>query len=77
MKGDDVIVREPKTRTVSIGEAARILGIGRDLAYTEARKGSLAGATVLRIGNRMVIPRAELERVLGERIEEEESLVTK
>lgn len=72
-----MIATNQSPRTISIVEAARLLGIGKDLAYQEAKTGKLAGATVLRIGHRMVIPRAELERVLGESIEGEGLLTAK
>lgn len=49
--------------TVTIEEAARILGIGRACAYEAARTGSLP---VLRIGvKRLVVPRRALERLLN------------
>jgi len=58
------VVRVSATLTVS--EAARLLGIGRNLAYeTAARDGEIAGVPVLRIGRRLLIPLARLLEVLG------------
>ena len=51
--------------TVTVEEAAKMLGVGRDVAYRLARQGEIAGVKVLRVGNRLVIPRRPLERVLS------------
>lgn len=51
----------PDRATWSIEEAAGLLGIGRQLAYQLAREGRLP---VLRLGRRMVVPRAQLEAML-------------
>ena len=53
--------------TLSIPQAARLLGVSRNGAYEAARRdGHLAGVPVIRIGDRrLVIPRAPLEAVLG------------
>ena len=48
--------------TVSVETAAKILGISRNLAYTACRSGELPS---LRIGKRIVIPRAAIERMLS------------
>ena len=53
------------SRTISVAEAGSLLGISRGLSYTEARKGSLAGVEVLRIGRRMVLSREKFEAMLG------------
>ena len=45
----------------SVAEAAKVLGISRTLAYDLANAGELP---VLRLGKRMVIPKAALERML-------------
>jgi excisionase family DNA binding protein len=50
-------------RTLTVAEAARLLGIGRSLAYELARRGELPGA--LRLGGRIVVSRAALERFLA------------
>ncbi|MDQ3694142.1 MAG: helix-turn-helix domain-containing protein [Chloroflexota bacterium] len=53
-------------RTVSVEEAAKVLGIGRGLAYQEARlTGQLIGVPVLRVGRRLLISRAALDRALA------------
>jgi excisionase family DNA binding protein len=57
------MVAEKQSRTISIEDAARELGIGRSLAYQLARRGELPG--VIKLGNRFVISRASLERLLN------------
>ncbi len=47
--------------TITVEEAARRLGIGRSLAYSLVREGSLPH---LRLGSRIVIPVNALERLL-------------
>ena len=47
--------------TLSVREAAAALGIGRGLAYQLLREGSLPS---VRLGSRIVIPRAALEAFL-------------
>ena len=49
-------------QTVTVEEAARILGIGRQTAYELAREGKLPGA--LRLGRRIVVSRRALDRAL-------------
>jgi excisionase family DNA binding protein len=51
----------PRCATVGIREAALILGIGRNQAYAAARSGDLP---VLRIGGRILVSRAVLEKML-------------
>lgn len=48
--------------TVQVPEAAEILGIGRGTAFAAAASGELK---VLKFGRRMVVPTAELKRLLG------------
>ncbi len=55
-----------ESRTVTIEEAARRLGIGRTLAYELASSGAFP-CRVLRLGRLYKVPVAELERLLGER----------
>lgn len=52
------------SRTLTVEEAAIELGISRYLAYEQARTGQIAGIPVLRVGRRLLVPRAALERVL-------------
>lgn len=49
--------------TVTIEEAAPILGVSRGSAYGAARTGEIP---TLRIGRRLVVPVAALRRLLGE-----------
>ena len=49
---------------VSAPEAGRMLGIGREVAYHEARSGNLGGVLVIRLGKKLVVPLAALKRVL-------------
>ena len=49
--------------TVSVEEAARILGISRGLAYEMVHQGKMP---VLRFGRRMVVPKKAIERLLEE-----------
>lgn len=55
------------TWTMTIEEAARALGVGRSSAYKAARRGDLP---TIRIGNRLLVPRAALARMLGESLDE-------
>ena len=49
-------------KTLTVVEAARILGIGRNTAYELARQGKLPGA--LRLGRRVLVSRQALEAFL-------------
>jgi excisionase family DNA binding protein len=52
--------------TLTISQAAALLGVGRNLAYeVVARDGELAGVPVIRVGRRLLIPHARLLAVLG------------
>jgi excisionase family DNA binding protein len=51
-------------RTLTLSEAAKLLGIGRSTAYEQARTGSVVGVPVLRVGRRQLLSRAAIERVL-------------
>jgi excisionase family DNA binding protein len=48
-------------KTLSVEEAAHVLGIGRGSAYEAVRRGELPA---IRIGKRLVVPRAALQRLL-------------
>ena len=52
------------TATLSVPEAARLLGIGKSLAYDLARRGEFP-VRVLRLGQRMRVSRVELDRYLA------------
>ena len=47
--------------TITVEEAAALLGIGRGLAYDKCRSGELP---TIRIGRRLLVSRAALERML-------------
>ena len=49
--------------TMSVEDAAKVLGISRQLAYEMVHQGKIP---VLRFGRRLVIPRAGLLHLLGE-----------
>lgn len=56
--------------TVSVPEAARMLGISRNTAYALARAGRLPG--VIELGpKRLVVAKAALERLLGAPLDSE------
>mgnify|MGYP000908402718 CR=1 FL=1 len=50
--------------TVTVEEAATMLGIGRNTAYEAVRQGRFP-VPVVKIGKRYVIPRLPLERLLA------------
>jgi excisionase family DNA binding protein len=54
--------REIEEATYTIVETARILRIGRNEAYQAAHCGELP---VIRIGRRLLVPRAALERLVA------------
>jgi excisionase family DNA binding protein len=58
------------TAVVDVETAARILGIGRGLAYRLARSGELP---TLQLGRRLVVPRVQLERMLAGKAAEREA----
>ena len=63
-QAENQVVRTSATLTVP--EAARLLGIGRNLAYEiAARDGEIAGVPAIRVGRRLLIPLARLLEVLG------------
>ena len=51
------LVTQPATMTIE--EAARLLGIGRQTAYDLAARGELPGA--LRLGKRWIVSRKKIE----------------
>ncbi len=48
--------------TVTVEEAAKLLGIARMTAYSAVREGEIPS---LRIGRRVLVPRAALDRLLA------------
>jgi excisionase family DNA binding protein len=55
------VAKQPN-RTVSIPEAARLLGISRSHAYDLVRRGELVG---VRLGRRIVVPIAAIDDMLA------------
>jgi excisionase family DNA binding protein len=53
---------ETERLAFSISEAAALLGVGRTHAYAMAKAGDLP---TLRLGRRVVVPRAQLEQLLA------------
>jgi excisionase family DNA binding protein len=49
-------------KTITVEEAAVLLGIGRGTAYEAARRGELP---TLRFGRRLLVPLAALDQLLG------------
>lgn len=49
-------------RTYTVDEAGELLGIGRNTAYEAARRGEIP---TIKIGRRLLVPRAALERMLA------------
>jgi len=49
--------------TLSVREAAKVLGIGRNLCYDKCKSGELP---VLRIGRRLLVPRSALLKLLAD-----------
>ena len=47
---------------MTVEEAGRLLGIGRNLAYEAARRGEIP---TVRLGRRMLVPTARLRELLG------------
>ncbi len=47
--------------TLSVTQAARILGVGRNTAYEAVRTGAIPS---IRVGRRVLVPKAALERLL-------------
>ena len=49
--------------TLSVEEAARLLGIGRNLCYERVKTGEIP---VIKIGRRLLVPRSALEKLLAD-----------
>ena len=52
---------EDKKMTLTIEEAAKLLGIGRNLCYDRVKTGEIP---VIKIGRRLLVPRRALEKLL-------------
>jgi excisionase family DNA binding protein len=61
--GRDKQAEEARARrqTLTVEEAAQVLGIGRNSAYEAAWRGEIP---TIKIGRRLVVPRAALDRIL-------------
>lgn len=49
--------------TLSVEETAKLLGIGRNLCYDRVKTGEIPA---IKIGKRLLVPRAALEKLLAE-----------
>ena len=49
--------------TLSVDETAKLLGIGRNLCYDRVKTGEIPS---LKIGRRLLVPKAALEKLLAE-----------
>jgi excisionase family DNA binding protein len=61
IEGENTTRQSITRRTYSIEEAAVILGLSRASAYNYAKSGVLP---VIRLGKRLIVPAAALERML-------------
>ena len=61
-KNNEKAVVRQRRETLSVAEAGEILGISRSSAFQAAATGQLP---VIRIGKRLLVSRASLERLLG------------
>lgn len=52
-----------KKQTLTVEEAAKLLGVGRNTAYDAVRSGQLP---TIRLGKRILVPQAALDRLLTE-----------
>ena len=52
-----------KTKTYTVAEVCKVLGIGRAAAYEAVRTARIPS---IRLGRRVVIPRAAIAKMLGE-----------
>ena len=53
---------EVQRLTLTIEETAKLLGIGRQLAYDRVKTGEIP---VIKIGRRLLVPRSALEKLLA------------
>ncbi len=52
---------EEERLTLTVEETAKLLGIGRQLAYERVKTGEIP---VIRVGRRLLVPRRALEKLL-------------
>jgi excisionase family DNA binding protein len=60
-RAGEVVGTDVAPLTYTIDEVARVLGVNRNTAYQAARVGELP---VIKIGRRMLVPKAAFERML-------------
>ena len=63
MANDTTNLNEKQRATLDLQEVAKRLGISRGTAYAAAARGELP---TIRIGKRILVPRAALDSLLGE-----------
>ena len=63
--GADMSTSNRTRLTYTVPEASALLGISRGAGYEAARTGNLAGVPVIRIGHRLVVPKAALDSLHG------------
>ena len=51
---------------MNLSELAAELGLARNSVYEAAKSGEICGIPVLRVGRRLLVPRAPVERLLTE-----------
>lgn len=54
-------MNEKESLTLTVEQAAKILGLGRNSAYEGVRRGEIP---VIKVGKRLLVPRAALEKLL-------------
>ena len=59
---DNSKASEQACRTISVEEAATVLGISRGAAYANAKTGALP---TIRLGKRLLVPKTALEKLLA------------
>jgi excisionase family DNA binding protein len=52
---------DERRATLTVPEAAKLLGIGRQLAYEGVKTGQIP---VIKVGRRLLVPRAAVEKLL-------------
>ncbi len=58
---DDLKRQTPKRRTVDVPDAGAVLGLSRGAAFAAVKRGDIP---VLKIGRRLLVPVAALEKLL-------------
>jgi excisionase family DNA binding protein len=74
MPEDDAVTAEDRyldieRRTLSVADAGKALGLGRSAAYNAAKSGELP---TLRIGRRVLVPKAALDQMIEEALRKRE-----